>query len=164
MKALNIFIAGIVFISSCGNSTKGTSVSANSDSTIKWNKLLSGNQCNMENPLNVVIYSQQQFDSIWAKAFSMDMPPEKPNIDFTKNSAIALFLGTVSNGGHSIEISGITQSTGKGILIEAEHTFPGKNCMSTMAIEFPWFIALTDVALPGEKKEFNVYNKSVACE
>lgn len=163
MKIFNLLLIGIIIISSCSNSSNGTSVTTKSDSTIKWTKLISGNQCNMETSLDVLITNQAQFDSIWTKAFTMDMPPEKPVIDFAKNSVVALFLGTVNKGGHSIEIAAINQSTDKEISIEAIHKLPGKNCFSTMAIEFPYYWALTDVVI-NEKTTFTTNKKEVDCE
>ncbi len=163
MKPTHLLIAGFFFISACSNSSKGSAVPNNAESTVKWSKLKSGNQCSMEAALNAVITSQEQLDEIWLKAFTMDMPPEKLNVDFTKNSVVVLFLGSVNKGGHSIEITGIKSNTDKGFQIGAEHKLPGKNCMSSMAIEFPYFIGLTDIVLSG-KTEFTVTKKEIDCE
>ncbi len=163
MKIFNLLLTGIIIVSSCSNSSNGTSVTTHSDSTIKWTKLISGNQCNIETSLDVLITNQAQFDSIWAKAFTMDMPPEKPVIDFTKNTIVALFLGTVNKGGHGIEIAAINQSTDKEYSIEAIHKLPGKNCFSSMAIEFPYFLATTDVVI-SDKTTFSTKEKEVDCE
>ena len=163
MKTLNLLMACLFFAAACTNSSKGNSVSTNSDSTIKWSKLLSGSQCSMESPMNAVITSQEELDALWAKAFMMDMPPEKLQIDFTKNSVILLFLGVVNKGGHSVEITAIKTSMDKGVQIEAEHKLPGKNCMSTMAIEYPYYIALTDNVIAG-KNEITATKKEVDCE
>lgn len=163
MKSLFILMGSIFLITACSNSSKGNTGSSDSDSTIKWSKLLTGTQCSMESPLNAVITSQEELDALWAKAFMIDMPPEKLKVDFTKNSVVFLFLGMVNNGGHSVEITAVKTGKDNEVQIVAEHKLPGKNCMNTMAIEFPYYIAFTDTVIPG-KSEIVVTKKEVDCE
>ncbi|MDZ4795052.1 MAG: protease complex subunit PrcB family protein [Bacteroidota bacterium] len=138
-------------------------MTTNSGSTIKWAKLIAGNQCNIESPLNFVIVNQEQFDSIWKKAFTMDMSPEKPVVDFTKNSVVALFSGMVNKGGHSVEIAAINQNLEKEFSIDIVNNIPGKNCISSMAIDYPYYLGLTDIIITG-KTEFNSKTKEINCE
>lgn len=172
MKFTGIIIAGLLILLSCDTPTKGNSPTADSANaretkTVKdtmknepgWKVLLSGNQCKMKSALYVVIASQLQFDSIWNKAFSKEKPSEKPEVDFANHSVIALFLGTVNTGGHSIEISSISGDN----VIRAEHKLPGKTCIASQAIEFPYYFALTDAVIRG-KAEFIISNKEVECE
>lgn len=163
MRLVNLFLTGMILIAACSNATNGTSMTTHPGNSIKWTRLIAGNQCNIEAPLKLVIVNQEQFDSLWVKAFTMDMPPEKPAIDFTKNSVVALFSGMVNKGGQSIEVTSIQQDQEKGTVIEATHRFPGKNCFSTMAIEFPYYLALTDILMSGETT-FTVKMKEVDCE
>ncbi len=162
-SAISAIMAALLITTACSQAPNKSSKAVQTDSTMKWTKLISGDQCNMENPMNMLITSQAQFDSAWNRAFTMDMPPEKPVIDFTKNSVVALFLGTVNTGGHSIEITGIKANEGNRILITAEHKLPGKNCLSTQAIEFPYYLALINQAAP-VKIDFSIIKKELDCQ
>lgn len=179
MKKTTVIVAALLVLLSCDNTTKGNSTPAdstavkdskemkiikdNNNMQLTWKELLSGNQCSIEKPVNIVITNQAQFDSLWSKAFNKAMPQEKPAVDFSKYSVIAIFLGTVSSGGHSAVITSIKHNGADGYKVEAEHKLPGKSCISTTAIEFPYYFALTNTVI-SEKTEFTVIKKEVECE
>jgi|CXWL01.1.fsa_nt_gi hypothetical protein len=179
MKMITLTIAGLLMLLSCDNNTKGNSSPAdstavkdtkemkvikdNNETQLPWKELLSGNQCRIENPVNLVITNQARFDSLWSKAFKKDMPQEKPAVDFSKNSVIAIFLGTVNSGGHSAVITSIQHNAAGGYMVEAEHKLPGKSCIATTAIEFPYYFALAGTVISG-KTAFTIIKKEVECE
>jgi len=172
MKMINLIMVGLIVFLSCANPTKETTSSTEKGNTsspdttetqLTWSELFSGNECSIKQPENLVITSQKQFDSLLSKAFKGDMQPKKSAIDFSKNSVIALFLGTVNSGGHSIGITSIKHSVSNGYNVEAEHKLPGKSCISSTAIEFPYYIALTETAISG-KTNFTIKKKEVECE
>lgn len=169
-----IFILSLLFFAfSCDNSSKGSktetdtgekkdTMNSANDITITWQELHSGKDCAVQNPVNMVISSVNQFDSLWSTAFSGEGHPPKPVIDFTKNSVVALFLGTVKSGGHSVSITSLKMENDV-IKIEGEHKLPGQSCISTTAIEFPFYIAKTEPALKGTP-EFSIKKKEYECE
>ena len=111
----------------------------------------------------MVINNQQQLDSLWSKAFKGDDQPEKRAVDFSKSSVVAIFLGTVNTGGHSAVITSIKPNSTGGFVVAADHQHPGKSCITTMAVEFPYYIAVTDAVLNG-KTDFIITKKEVECE
>ncbi len=185
MKKIVVTMVAWMLLMSCTNSTKesktsGDTTNVSKDTTttppdqtntsnnnanmpITWKEFMSGNDCNEKQARNLVITSQEQLDALLSKAFSKDNQPVRTGIDFTKNSVIAIFLGTVNTGGHSVVITSIESDGSNGYKIGAEHKLPGKSCITSQAVEYPYYLAITDAPLTG-KTEFSVKNKEVECE
>jgi hypothetical protein len=182
MKMITLLSASLLTLLSCDNATKGSSTPAADTATVKetketpmtnnndaapteltWKELSSGRESSIEQPLTVVITSQQEMDALWSKAFKGDWKPEKRSVDFSKSSIVAIFLGTVSTGGHSVLINSLKGNAADGYKVEAEHRLPGKSCMSTTAVENPYYMAVTEPAI-STKTEFIIKKKEVECE
>jgi hypothetical protein len=172
MKNTAIVLSVLFVTFSCDNISKGskkdtvTKTSKDSvimtNTTVKWQELSSGRECTIETAATLVISDGKQLDSLWAKAFSGYDEPAKPVVDFSKNSVVALFLGVVKSGGHSISITSL-QMENTGVKIGAEHKLPGKSCITSTAIEYPFYIALTDPAIKGAPS-FTISKKEYECE
>ncbi|MDZ4795054.1 MAG: protease complex subunit PrcB family protein [Bacteroidota bacterium] len=191
MKRITLVVAGSLLLLSCGNPTKEKPVSSDTVVSkepnkmvvvqdtpktevvsenkskqmqpITWKEVSSGKDCSIEKPMTVVVTSQQEMDALWSKAFKGDWKPEKRSVDFSKSSIVAVFLGTVNTGGHSVMITSITGNQADGYKTAAQHKLPGKSCMSSMAIEYPYYIAVTEPTING-KTNFTITKKAVDCE
>lgn len=130
---------------------------------LTWKEFSSGNDCSIEKPMTVVITSQQQLDALWSKAFNGDSKPVKRAVDFSKSSVVAIFQGTVNTGGHSVVITSIKNNEAGGFTVEAVHKLPGKGCITSMSIEFPYYIAVVSPAI-NEKTAFTIKKKETGCE
>lgn len=153
----------MIFCISCANQIKGNEEPAEGNSPIECTNLFSGTQSSMENQSMVLITNQKDLDDLWIKAFANDIAPEKPKVDFSKNSLVALFLGMVNKGGHSIELKSISTASDKTYKIEVQHSKPGQSCMSTMAIEYPYYLCLTNTVLT-KTAEFRITEKEIECD
>lgn len=153
------------------NEVKDTSTAKDSKETnddsktqpLTWKEFSSGNDCSIEKPMTVVITSQQQLDALWSKAFNGDSKPVKRAVDFSKSSVVAIFQGTVNTGGHSVVITSIKNNEAGRYIVDGVHKLPGKGCMSSMAIEYPYYIAVVSPAI-NEKTAFTIKKKETACE
>ena len=129
-----------------------------------WTKLAAGSQSRMDNRSMFVVNNKTKLDELWKIAFQQGMSPEKPVIDFTKNSVLILFLGQVNSGGHSIEPLSIRSSGDEPLYtITVRHNKPGTNCTTTSLIEYPYYFALTE-KLKSNKQEFKVNEVEKKCE
>lgn len=173
MKRATFILSIFIFSFSCDNDNKGSKTDTDTKppkdtvnmpaiNTIKWQELISGRECSVEKPANLFITSNSQLDSLWSAAFKGEERPDKPVVDFSKHSVVALFTGTVKSGGHSIAVTSI-QMNNAAIEITGEHKIPGKSCITTTAIEFPYYLALTDQALKGTTS-FSIKTKEYECE
>ena len=144
--------------SNSGDKTKEKSAS------LTWTKLAAGPQSKMDNRSMFVVNNKTKLDELWNIAFQQGAAPAKPNVDFSKNSVLILFLGQVNSGGHSIEPVSI-QTSGDDPLytITVKHNKPGTNCTTTSVIEYPYYFALTD-KFKSEKEEFKVNEVEKKCE
>jgi hypothetical protein len=88
---------------------------------------------------NVVVRDEKTFAALWAehaKMYDGTVPPE-PKVDFKKVDVVAVFLGPISTGGHTVEIGDI-KKTGKKAVVSATHLKPGPGTMTTQAFTYPF--------------------------
>ena len=65
-----------------------------SSDSMKWEILISGNQCLIEYPESLVLKTPEAFQALWNRAFAkMDVPPGRPTVDFEKYHVAAIFSG-----------------------------------------------------------------------
>jgi hypothetical protein len=118
-------------------------------SSMDWEILLSGNQCLIEYPENRVLKSTKEFEALWSRAFAkMDVPPDKPEVDFGKYHVVTIFLGWKKNGGFILEIEKISTLRGDTNIHFLEKE-PGASCISTASIDFPFLL----VRIPINEKD-----------
>lgn len=71
-------------------------------------------------------------------------PPSEPppEIDFSKATIIAVFMGECPTTGYSIEVKEVID-TGLTIVVKVEKVYPGKGCMVGEALTYPYHIIET---------------------
>jgi len=121
------------------------------------------NRCGVQEPQQLLISSQAEWEQLWAQVTSREIPPlPVPAVDFTKECIVACFLGAKSTGGFSLSITGIQQKDGV-LTVAVEDVSPGKGCMVTEAFTYPHHI----VAIPRggvEKATFTTTHKESSCK
>lgn len=126
--------------------------------SMKWEMLISGNQCLIEYPESKVLKSPEEFQMLWNRAFSkMDVPPDKPQIDFNKYHVAAIFLGWKNKGGYNIDIEDIKPKKEE-VVIHFLEKVPGSTCMSTAAVDFPFLLVKIPV---GEIDNYSFTHKKL---
>lgn len=128
-----------------------------------WSPLLTGQDCGIEESRNLVVKSQDAFDTLW-KEMQADRPdqPQKPRVDFSTHWVIACFLGNVSSAGHSIAIKAVTKQSNQ-TLIELIHKKPGAGCLTAQVIESPFLLAAIEHYRP-ETTKFTTTVVETNCE
>ena len=97
----------------------------------------------------LILKESKAFDPIWKQAYgNVDPRPNLPEIDFSKEMAIAVFLGTKNSGGFDIEIMKIKELETH-IEVFVKNTRPDPDGMVTMALTSPFHI----VKLKKQSKE-----------
>lgn len=109
-------------------------------------RVAGGNYCGIEQGKNIVINRKEEWNALWKKLHHGFYPqPALPDIDFSRETILAVFMGTRSTGGYSIEISNIKEHEGKiTAIIETESPEPGE--MVTMALSQPYHIVKINIA------------------
>lgn len=89
---------------------------------------------------NLVIDSNESWSILWEHLKSNIEPaPSIPEIDFSKNTVIAVFQGEKSTGGYSIEVTKIEEFEGK-IIVKIKERNPGPGEIVTEAFTQPYNI------------------------
>ena len=91
----------------------------------------------------LIINSQSIFDDIWASTFKFKTPPPKPEINFTKNTIIAVFYGWFITGGFTIQVIKIRERSSQ-YTVYVEETYPGPGSVVTMASTNPYHIVVIE--------------------
>lgn len=133
MKA-NILITAVFFLVSffAGCSTQG-----NDEKKLPMEIILDGTYSAIEEKREVLLTNNEDYQKLMTEVYkNLDQMPRIPVVDFNKNSVIAAFIGTRSNGGYMVAIDSITE--GKSLTVNITETTPGPNCMVTEAITRPF--------------------------
>jgi len=100
---------------------------------------LTGGRSGIRQSRNVVVRDEKSFAALWAehaKLYDGTVPPE-PKVDFKKMDVVAVFLGPIPTGGHTVEL-GDVKKTGKKAVVAATHLKPGPGTMVTQAFTSPF--------------------------
>ncbi|QYJ67654.1 protease complex subunit PrcB family protein [Flavobacterium litorale] len=93
-----------------------------------------------EIPANQTARNQQELEQLYKQLNVADVP----EVDFTKNNVIAVFLGQKRNGGYSVTIKKVVfdgDDTSK-VIVLAKATEPKKDQAVTMALTSPYCVAI----------------------
>jgi hypothetical protein len=128
---------------SCSNTGKTGSAEQKKaeNPTAGWVILNQGTQCSVNVSSQILIKTSDEFQSEWNRAFAgMDMKPEMPKVDFNKSWVVAAFMGEKNKGGFEVTLASL-QEIADSLVVTISHINPGPNCMSSMAIEYPYIFA-----------------------
>lgn len=129
-----------------------------STDSLKWEILISGNQCLIEYAENKVLKTPEEFQTLWNRAFSkMDVPPDKPQVDFKKYHVAAIFLGWKNKGGYIIDIEDIKPKKEEVVIYFLEKE-PSSTCMSAAVVDFPFLLVKIPV---GEMDDYSFVHKKL---
>ncbi len=124
--------------------------------------LSSGTNGGFEDPTKKVIKTKEEFLQLWADAHRNLLPPPKaPEVDFEEYQVVIVAMGMRTSGGYSIKINSVNNSKGN-LMISVTETSPGKGCMLTEALTFPF--QMIQIKKNDGKVFFNVTEKVIDCE
>jgi len=84
-----------------------------------------------------IIQTQQEWDDLWQKTYGASL--EAPDINFSSNIVIAVYMGTRATGGYRIEITNIGENE-EHIRVYIRETRPSPFGFVTMAVTQPYHI------------------------
>ena len=146
-----ILVLSTITLLSCKSSepqSKGTSIS--------FTEIKSGNNSGSLVYKTLIINNREELIAAWSIFFvKYDRKPPIPNIDFENKTLIAAFLGERNSGGYSIKIKSILE-TKKLITIITEENRPGKTCLSSAVMIYPFQL----IEMPKTEKEI-LFSKTV---
>jgi hypothetical protein len=89
---------------------------------------------------NTVIKSKEDWDKLWKKHQSKNIPPEKSRvIDFDKDMVIVATMGNKHTGGYEVKINGIEYNTDTGTMtVSVFHGVPNPDAIVTQGFTQPY--------------------------
>ncbi|MBZ1348616.1 MAG: protease complex subunit PrcB family protein [Candidatus Nealsonbacteria bacterium] len=89
---------------------------------------------------NYVIVNNDDWRSLWNKTYAILFPPPTaPEIDFTRYTIIAVYMGEKRKGGHRIEIVNVFEHKDY-VVVLIKETHPEPGAIATMALTQPYHI------------------------
>jgi hypothetical protein len=91
---------------------------------------------------NVVINKKEDWENLWKEVHSMTIPlPPLPEIDFTKHTVLATFLGQKPTGGYTVTISKVVKKD-KEILVYLENKEPSRDAITIQSLTAPYYMVV----------------------
>lgn len=104
-----------------------------------WEVLATGTQATGgDSPDFELATSQTDLENLWRRAYGSlsDLPPT-PEVDFGDSSVAAVFLGTRTSGGYSVDVQNVTAQDGE-VYLDVAATEPAPGTLTTQALTNPW--------------------------
>ncbi|HEX7004454.1 MAG TPA: protease complex subunit PrcB family protein [Trueperaceae bacterium] len=106
---------------------------------VVWEVMAQGNQAvGFEQQSFFLVRDQATLLSLWNRAHGSQLQvPPVPDADFSRETVVALFLGTKPTGGYAIEVERVSLVDGD-LFIDVAIREPGAGAITTQAITSPW--------------------------
>lgn len=101
-----------------------------------------GSHCGIKEPKQIVVNDANEWAELWRKVYEGVVPtPQVPQIDFSKNTVIAVFMGEKRTSGYAVQISKVAQSNGE-IIVKVKETSPPKGSILLQVLTQPFHIVV----------------------
>lgn len=162
MRILLLII--ITLLLSCKSSEESTSNSnsKNTEKNIDFTVIKEGTNSGFTEFGKYFIAKESGLPVIWDSIYSNYMNKDPlPKIDFETNEVYLLAMGMQTSGGYTIKVESVIE-TKKEIVVNIIQSKPGKTCMTTSVITFPY--QLFTIPKPDKSLRFNWIDKVYECE
>jgi len=111
---------------------------------MKFQTISKGISSGHTNPGYYVIQNDDEWARVWSQHTRIMNPQDPlPEVNFSKTTIIAVFMGNFSTTGYGIEVKEIID-TGLSVVVKVEKTRPGDRCVVGAMITRPYHIVKTD--------------------
>ncbi|MDZ8032665.1 protease complex subunit PrcB family protein [Nostoc sp. DedSLP04] len=111
---------------------------------VDFTTIARGSDSGYQSASQMVIDNSERWIDLWQQHTSnAEPPPPIPQVDFTRNSVVAVFAGEKPTGGYSVEILSAETSgsqTQEQLAITVQHRQPGAGDFVTEALTYPYHI------------------------
>ncbi|HEX5340394.1 MAG TPA: protease complex subunit PrcB family protein [Gammaproteobacteria bacterium] len=107
--------------------------------------LASGTHSGVRHQEYYALHDVTDFRNWWQRAYSSRATaPALPQVDFSKDMVVVVFMGEKSHGGYSLHVDKVTD-TADSYDVEITVNIPGSGCRTTQALIQPFeFVAVPD--------------------
>ncbi len=106
---------------------------------LRWGELASGAQAaGGQGAEFYVAVDREQLLTLWNRAYGARLtPPALPEVDFRRDSVIAVFTGQKPSGGYGVSVNEV-RLEGNDVIVNVTETRPGPGDITTQALTHPW--------------------------
>ena len=103
-----------------------------------WEPLQQGDNAAVTDESFRLIADNSSFARAWSEAHAnLLQPPPLPEVDFTRERVVAIFLGSRPTGGHGVSVENVSQLGGE-LFVDVNVTEPAPDAIVTQALTSPW--------------------------
>ena len=133
---ISLISALIILVSFCSCKTQRQATS--SAKKIEFNVVNNNTNSSYKTAQEIKINSVDELNVVWVELFNKyDRKPPIPAFDFEKQMLIAVTAGEKTNGGSTIKVGSVVE-TSKSVIITIEEGKPGEGCMTTSVMSYPF--------------------------
>ena len=106
---------------------------------IVWEVMAEGNQAvGFERQNFFLVQDESTLRSLWNRAHGSQLQvPPAPDVNFSRETVVALFLGTKPTGGYGIDVERVTLVNSE-LFVDVNLTEPAADAITTQALTSPW--------------------------
>jgi PrcB C-terminal len=101
-------------------------------------ELRQGDESNIDSARQVVVRTPAEWETLW-RQHSPDTA--RPQVDFSTDMVLALFLGSRPTPGYAVNIASVT-NVGDGLIVRYRETKPPPGSVSIQVLTFPFHMVL----------------------
>ena len=103
-----------------------------------WNVLSQGGQSSAQHLQFHLATNSAKLRGLWTQGYASQLrQPDVPNVDFTRESVIGVFLGSRPTGGYILEVASV-ETMSDGLRVNVNITTPARGSFTTQAFTSPW--------------------------
>lgn len=88
----------------------------------------------------VLISNRDELISLWNRAYGSQLSvPPLPSVDFRRETIVAIFQGSQSTGGYSVDVEAVKEENGE-LYLDLTFRSPAPGTITTQALTSPWVI------------------------
>lgn len=108
------------------------------ETAVSFEVIHGGTYCSVTEKKDVHVTNKEDFTRLMDEVYmNLDQRPIIPDVDFTKNDVVAVFMGAKNTGGYTINFDKVIKRKDD-ITCYIFETSPGKNCSTTMNVSYPY--------------------------
>jgi hypothetical protein len=152
MPSLPILIGTVVAVGlalTVGVACRAQSCASDTPEPLELRSVMQVTNSGVQEQRLVVARDAEAWATLWSEHAKLEVPgAAAPEIDFDKEMAVAVFLGSRPTGGHAVTIESVERGP-TGLVVHALATAPAADAMTTQALTSP----MHAVAVPRCKGE-----------
>lgn len=158
-----ILIGWLFFLACQGNDSNAeetadkTAEKAAETQTLYYELLASGSQSGITEPVDIIIDSREELDSIWQKHYSyLSLTPESPDINFDKEIVVGVFRGEQPTTGYWVRLDSVYIQDNEQVVAVSANEGPSEDRAVLQVLTQPFFLAVVAKTDKDIKFDFTV--------